>query len=80
LAHLLHLRSLKIKWSSILIKGKAAKYEENGAHGSKTEIIAIMMWFIKVSVSICSIPESQMTQSTVTAVKLWLNEMYISLA
>jgi hypothetical protein len=50
----------------MLIKGKAAKCEENGAYGGNTEIIAIMVWFIKVSVSICSIPESQVTQLTVT--------------
>jgi hypothetical protein len=32
-----------MKWSSMLIKGKAANCEENGAYGGNTEIIAIMV-------------------------------------
>jgi hypothetical protein len=36
------------------------------AYGGNVEIIAIVVRFIKVSVSICSVPESQMTQPTGT--------------
>jgi hypothetical protein len=31
----------------MLIKGRAEKCEENGAYGGNTEMIAIMVWFIK---------------------------------